>query len=211
MSDVNIFEMTKDRPESEWASFKNIGDSVQGVYVGNRKAIDGYNNEQIVYELLDKKTNKIINVAIRTSKKPVIDIMSKCFFGQIVGFIYREDKKTKDGKSTFKSIDVREDPKIFDAEWVETFRARSQNTASGLPTNTPTTRDTEADRAFEAFGTDEPPFLSDEEYLKGIADMAREKLGVTEPSTVKDRVMEATDLAFTKVNYQEIYEKLKSM
>lgn len=212
MQDVNIFEVTKDRPEGEWASFKNVGDKVQGVYIGNRESIDSYNNEQIIYELLDKKRNKIINVAIRKSKKPVVDIMSKLFFGQIIGFVYDEDKKTKDGKSTFKSISVREDPKIFDAEVVADMKARSSHNAAPVSSSSMSSsqeNDSSVDEAFE--NINDVPFMSEEDYLKGIAKLAREKLGVTDSSLVKDRVMEATDLAFTKANYEEIFNRLLSM
>jgi hypothetical protein len=217
MPEVNIFDVTKNRPESEWASFKVIGDKVQGVYVGNRQAIDSYQNAQTVYELLDKERNKIINVAIRNSKKPVIETMAKVFFGQIVGFVYTEDKKTKDGKSTFKSIDVRQDAKIVDHAWMAEYKEGLANAASA-PTATISSASTvnDVDAAFEAFGEDsdeqpDVPFMSEDQYLKGIAEFARTKLGVTDVSLVKDRVMEATDLAFTKANYEEIFERLKTM
>lgn len=216
MSEIDIFSATKNQPESEWASFKSVGDRVQGVYVGSRQAVDSYNNAQTIFELLDKKRNKLINVAIRNTKKPVLDKMARAFLGQIVGFVYSEDKKAKDG-STFKSIDTKFDPKIFDAEWIKENREYINRSASGpVSTATEVTSDP-VDAAFEAFGKDEPeatpdvPFMSDAEYLKGIAELARTKLGVTDVNTVKDRVMEATDLAFTKSNYEEIYTRLKDM
>lgn len=208
--EVDIFDATKNQPETEWAQFKSIGDRAQGVYVGSRQAIDSYQNAQTVYELLDKKHNKIIQVAIRNTKKPVIEKMDKAFFGMIVGFVYTEDKKTKDGKSTFKSIDVKYDPKFFDAQWIEENKHAMKQNVVETPRQTPVDN---TDAEFEAL-TNPPadvPFMTAEEYLKGIAELARTKLKVTDPSTVKDKVMEATDLAFTKANYEEIYERLKSM
>lgn len=211
MSNVNIFDVTTDRPESEWASFKEVGDKVQGVYVGKRFGIDSYQNEQVIYELLDKERNVVVNVAIRLSKKPVIDIMDKCFLGQIIGFVYREDKKTKDGKSTFKAIDVREDPKIFDAEFVADQKARGLSPVATAVRTEVSAEDKKVDDDFENFGKEDVPFMSDSDYLKGIAELARTKLNVVNPQLVKDAVMEATDLAFTKANYEEIYERLGSM
>lgn len=213
MSEINIFDVTKNKPESEWASFKVIGDKVQGTYVGSRQAIDSYQNPQTVYELFDRTRNKIINVAIRNSKKPVIETLEKCFLGQIIGFVYTEDKKTKDGKSTFKSIDVRQDPRIVDHEWMAEYKEGLTN-ASSAPTATApvTTPMNDVDAAYEALnGEADVPFMSEEQYLKGIAEFARTKLGVTDVSLVKDRVMEATDLAFTKANYEEIYNRMQSL
>lgn len=209
--EVDIFNATKNQPESEWASFKNIGDKVQGVYVGNRQAIDSYNNDQTIFELLDKKRNKLINVAIRNTKKPLLDKMSRAFLGMIIGFVYSEDKTAKDGKP-FKNIEIKSDPKIFDAEWIKENREYINSSASGEVTTQ--TKDS-VDSTFEALSdednSDDAPFMSDAEYLKGIAELAREKLGVTDVETVKDKVMEATDLAFTKSNYEEIYARLKDM
>ena len=210
MQEVDIFSATKDQPEQEWASFKVIGDKAQGVYVGNRQAIDSYNNPQTIYELLDKKRNKLINVAVRNTKKPLIEKAARLYFGQIVGFIYTVDKKAKDG-TPFKNIELRSDPKIFDAEWIKDNKEyinRSAVSTSSLPTDN---TDAEFDALTGQTDQSEAPFMTDEEYLKGIAELARTKLGVTDVSTVKDRVMEATDLAFTKSNYEEIYERPKGM
>lgn len=211
--DVDIFNATKNQPESEWASFKSVGDRVQGIYVGSRQAIDSFNNPQTIFELLDKKRNKLINVAIRNTKKPLLDKMARAFLGMIVGFVYSEDKTAKDGKP-FKNIDIKSDPKIFDAEWIKENREYINN-QSGGQSMAPAKEVDAVDEAFEAMGsTDEKedvPFMSDAEYLKGIAELARTKLGVTDVETVKDRVMEATDLAFTKSNYEEIYARLKDM
>lgn len=217
MNDVNIFDVTKDRPESEWAKFDSINDKVQGTYIGNRQAIDSYNNPQTVYELLDKKRNVIINVAIRNSKKPVIEIMDKVFLGQIVGFVYSGDKKTKDGKSTFKVIDVRQDARIVDREWLDEYKEGRSN-AMEAEALQPTQPASVTDDAYDVFSQgaavdeqQDPPFMSEEDYLRGIAEFARTKLGVTDTTLVKDSVMEATDLAFTKSNYEEIYNILRDM
>lgn len=212
--EVDIFNATKNQPESEWASFKVIGDKVQGVYVGSRQAIDSYNNAQTIFELLDKKRNKLINVAIRNTKKPVLDKMARAFLGQIVGFVYSEDKKAKDG-TIFKSIDTKYDARIFDAEWIKENREYIDRSSGGQGVSTTAKEADPADVAYDSIGSEETqpkvPFMSDAEYLKGIAELARTKLGVTDVETVKDRVMEATDLAFTKSNYEEIYARLKDM
>lgn len=210
MQSVDIFESTKNQPKSRWASFPQVGDNVQGTYVGVREGVDSYDNEQFIYELLDRKNNEIINVGIKKTKIPVVKTMERVKLGQIIGFVREEDGKSKDGKSTFHKIEVKQDPKIVDREWLEEY-AKYANLPSAVREQVATPASS-LDAQFDAMAgqDDEPPFLTDEEYLKGIAEFARKKLGVTDPATVKDAVMEATDLPFIKSNYQEIYETLKS-
>lgn len=214
MSDVNIFDVTKETPQGTWASFEKVGDSVQGTYVGFRNGVDGYGNEQTIYHLWNRASNTLYFVGVRNTKKPVLDRMAKVAFGQIVGFIYSGDKQTKDKKGTFKNIDVREDPKFIDKEWMEDQKARAL-ISGGQPTPMVISDDeSDIDRKFDEMTSDDSeeeedvPFHSEEELLKKIADLAKTKLGAT-PADVKEKVMEATNLPFLKANYEEIVERLK--
>ena len=88
MNNVNIFEVAKEKKMPKWAQFKNAGDSIQGTYVGKiTGTIDGFGNEQIVYQLL--KDEEVYNVSFGLNKRSINDEMSKVVFGQIVGFIFK--------------------------------------------------------------------------------------------------------------------------
>ncbi len=58
----------------------------------------------------------------------------------------------------------------------------------------------------EAFpaGVDASP----EAKLRSISDLAKTKLGIIDPESIKEKVMEATGLAFLEVNYDKIIESL---
>ena len=118
MTDVNIFEVVQ--PQSgEFFKFKNIGDGIQGTYVSRREGIDSYENEQIIYVLLDKD-GKIWNIGFRKVQIIIHETMNLVRFGQIVGFRYDEDRDSKRNPGTKAHIiRIYADPKLVDNEWIE--------------------------------------------------------------------------------------------
>lgn len=199
--------------------FKEIGDQVEGTYIGKReKDADGnyerdnFNNEIITYEL--QVPDGIKNVSFTLSKK-INEDMKHVKFGQIIGFKYvSKDKFMKNGKETeFKNIKVFADPKIVDKEWVAMHADGTSDSGAGAVAH----GQSQADKDFDSFGaepTNDEPFVSEssspEAKLKAISELAKTKLGVIDPSAVKDAVMTATSLAFLPVNYMKIIEILTS-
>jgi hypothetical protein len=106
----------------EFFKFNNIGDAVQGTYIGFKEGVDGYQNQQYIYQLLDKSNgqNKIWNVAFRTTNSVVVNKMKGVSQGQIIGFRFDESRPSKINKGGIaKIIKVYEDPKVIDHEWVQ--------------------------------------------------------------------------------------------
>jgi len=218
---INIFDEAKEKVVPEWAKFITAGDAAQGTYVGKIvNAIDGYGNEQIVYQLL-QDDGRIINVGFGLNKKVLHQDMLPVTFGQIVGFKYKGKVSVKDkfGKPVeVKDYALYQDSKIVDPAWLN---ANKDN----MPTVTVSTNEaggervkSEADIAFDSIGapTEDVPFssqgsITNEDKLAVITKLAIEKLGATDTASVKDKVMAATGSAFIPVNFQKIIDDLSAL
>ena len=226
---TNIFDVTKEKTVPAWAKFKVDGDSVQGTYVGKIVGmIDGYGNEQIVYQLL-QNNGEIINVGFGLNKKMLNADMQQVKFGQIIGFKFKGMKEIKDkfGKpAKVKDFAFHQDPKIVDEKWLKenagnmpTVVRASNVGATARPTGVEyeTGGDAELDNIVaEAKKVDDVPFsskgnLTNEDKLAAIEKIAKEKLGATDAASAKSLVMEKTLLAFIPVNYGAILEKLATL
>src|ERR1035437_1208824 len=119
---VDIFNQAKEKVMPQWAKFVNAGDSVQGTYIGKIVGqIDGYGNEQIIYQLL-QEGGEIINVGFGLNKKFINRDMETVKFGQIIGFKYKGKVLVKDkfGKAVeVKDFSLHHDPKIINVVWVK--------------------------------------------------------------------------------------------
>jgi len=217
---VDIFQ-TKEKVMPEWMKFQNAGDAIQGTYVGKIVGqIDGYGNEQIIYQLL--RDDKVVNVGFGLNKKFLNKDMETVRFGQIIGFKYKGKVEFKDkfGKSvSVKDFSLHQDPKIVDEAWLKA-------NANNMPTVTQSTPSTASVAAqvskSQGFGdydnvtADDVPFsspgsLTNADKLAVIEKMAKDKLAVTGATAVKEKVMEVTGIAFIPVNYDKITEKLAAM
>lgn len=218
---VNIFDEAKETVMPSWMKFQNPGDSVQGTYVGKITGqIDGYGNEQIVYQLL-QEDGSVINVAFGLNKKFINSDMAKANFGQIVGFKYKGKITIKDkfGKAVeVKDVVLHQDPKIVNAAWLKDNAGNMPQVTKATPKSA--AEDTEDTGDFKEFNTPEAtedvPFstagsLTKEDQLAVIQKLAKDKLGATDAQSTKDKVMEVTGIAFIPVNYTKIAEKLASM
>lgn len=218
MTEINIFEATKEREMPTWAKFTNPGDKVQGTYVGQiRGVIDGYGNEQIIYQLMGSD-GKVTNVGFGLNKKFVLSEMERTNFGEIVGIMFKQwvTVKNKMGKETqVKDYAVYHDPKIVDEQWL------AENKAD-MPVVTMSDGQSEkekADKEFNDFGkkpVEDVPFSSEgsitnEDKLAVINKLASDKLGVNDPTKVQEVVMERTNLAFVVTNYDKIITALNNI
>lgn len=108
--------------QPKWFKFENVGDGVQGTYVGRFEAEDSYGNAQIVYEL-KTSSGEVFRIGIRETIKPVHDEMDKARFGQIIGFKFDEKRPSKkfpnDPSKMSKIIKVYADEKYIDHEWIK--------------------------------------------------------------------------------------------
>ena len=216
---INIFEDAKERAMPQWAKFTNAGDSAQGTYVGKIVgAIDGYGNEQIIYQLL-QEDGTLQNVGFGLNKKVLNQEMSTVKFGQVVGFRFKGKIQVKDkfGKPVeVKDFAVHQDSKIVDEKWL-----------SDNKDNMPIIMQAEVsesavkDKEFENYGKpasagEDIPFsspgsLTNEDKMAVIEKLAKEKLGVTDPSQTKEVVMTTTGIAYIPVNFQKIIDALTAM
>lgn len=114
---LDIFKDINENKIPTWAKFVNPGDSVQGTYINKIvNVIDGYGNEQIVYQLL-KDDGGIINIGFSLSKKMLHSDMEKVKYGQIIGFKYK-GLLNIDNKD-IKDFGLYQDPSIINYEWVK--------------------------------------------------------------------------------------------
>lgn len=218
---VNIFDDAKEKVMPSWAKFVNPGDSAQGTYVGKIVgAIDGYGNEQIVYQLL-QGDGSIVNVGFGLNKKILHQDMSMVNFGQIVGFKFKGKLMVKDkfGKPVeVKDYGLHQDPKIVDTKWLEENKDNMPKVMYAQKDTTAQSREDidKANRDFDGYGkssTADVPFssegsLTDEDKLALIVKLASEKLGTNEINATKIKVMEVTGIAFMALNYQKIIDAL---
>jgi len=220
---IDIFTAAKEKTMPQWAKFANAGDGVQGTYIGKITGQhDSYQNEQIIYQLL-QDDGSVVNVAFGLNKKFINQDMDKVAFGQIIGFRYKGIVKVMD-KRTGKEVSVKDyslhqDPKIVNAVWVK-------ENLNNMPTVTRVVAEeqSEASKAFdninkteiEASQLEDIPFssessLTNEDKLAVITKLSKDKLGANDLQTVKDKVMEVTGIAFIPVNYSKIIDVLSAM
>lgn len=221
---VDIFKNAKEKVMPEWAKFVNAGDSAQGTYIGKIVGqIDGYGNEQIIYQLL-QDDGTVKNVGFGINKKVMNQDMAGVKFGQIVGFKYKGMLSVKDrmGKQVnVKDFSLFQDSKIVNTAWLKENAGNMPEVidVSGRAPQTNVTKEQEEvlmgglqpgyianDVPFSSEGS-----LTNADKLVAINKLAASKLGVTDTKLVKEKVMEVTGVAFIPVNYDKIAEALASM
>jgi hypothetical protein len=221
MTKIDIFASAKEKTVPEWAKFTAAGDSYQGTYVGKIVGLrDGYGNEQIIYQLL-QDDEKIINVGFGLNKKVLHKDMEPVVFGQIIGFRYKGTVSITD-RRTGKQVDVKDfalhqDPKIVNATWLKENKDNMPEVVVSEKLDD-SQRDVvkEAETAPIADPVEDLPFsssssLTNEDKIKVIEKLAKEKLGTTDLQTTKEKVMEILGIAFIPVQFDAIVEKLTKM
>lgn len=116
MSKINIFLI--DPPVlSKFFKFSDIGDEVQGTYIGRSDSIDNYGKDQAVAYLL-QENESVVAVAVNKTKKAVIEKLEKCTPGQVIGFRFVALGKEQPGKRRSKIIYLSSDKGVVDSEWL---------------------------------------------------------------------------------------------
>ena len=222
---VDIFASAKEKVMPEWAKFVSDGDTVQGTYIGKIVGqVDGYGNEQIIYQLL-QDDGRVVNVGFGLNKKVMHQDMAQVRFGQIIGFKYKGTitVKNKLGKTVdVKDFSLFQDPKIVNTEWMNENKD-NMPVVVNVGTGTPAAVTEEYKKQSEVFEDEtadvtdnDVPFssegsLTNEDKLALIQKLAKEKLGAKSAADAKDKVMETTGVAFIPVNYDKIVDALSSM
>lgn len=235
---VDIFATTKEKEMPQWAKFANAGDNIQGTYIGKIVgAIDGYGNEQIVYQLLTND-GKVFNVGFGLNKKVINQEMMNVRFGQIIGFKFKGSITVQDkfGKPVkVKDYAIHQDPKIVNEIWLKdnaanmpvAIRMDNKNPAAlevRPSSGSAMTAEQKIDKAFDDFmGSENAPasekvavtqsesVVTATDKLAVIEKLAKDKLGVVEPFLMRDKVMEMTGVAFIPVNYDKIIQALNTI
>jgi len=216
----DIFSETKESLVPTWAVLKNAGEKVQGTYVGRiDNLLSKFGNRQNIYQLLqhDASGDKLVNVAIGVNKKFINDEMQKVNFGQIIGFVCKGMVKVKFQGVMVDSKDygLYQDPKIVDEAWLKENDGNMPKVINAEAATLSSDED-DAEKEFENFGKEAEPFpssssVTDEDKLAIINKLASDKLAISDPSLVKDKVMEVTGIAFVPVNYDKIVAALKQI
>ena len=205
---MNIFEQGRE-VKSGWAKFQNIGDEVQGTYIGKREGIDSYKNNQTIYELMDEIGNTVL-VGVRDSKVPFHEQMKNIRFGQIVGIKYTAGMPNDKGQDAV-ILKIWADPKIVNNEWLAAQAQGSTAAVQGSAHSDEAPMPTEDDDSPSTPGFDlfaDHPFVTPEEKIVKIVEVAGVKFGLTDANEIKQKVMETTGLAFIESNLDAIIEKL---
>lgn len=227
---MDIFNDDNKLTNNYW-KYTEIGDSLQGTLINVRMGINQMSGlEQKLYDIKTKDGEVWI-----VSGKVGIDMqMERVKIGQIVGFKFTGTKPAKQkGFQDAKLVQVYANPSLVDEEFLKSYKALKEAEAlySGATNQNAdaeddgrTVDDIAAEMGAEVEDDDdttfvtnhlEHPFMTDTEKVRMseiITKLAEEKLGVTgDAGTVRDKVMEATDLAFTEMNLAKIAKKLSEL
>lgn len=122
MSDVDIFSVAKPQG-GEFFAFKQVGDQIQGTYIDQRRGVDSYGNDQIIYVLQDKN-GKVWNLGFRLAATITHERMRGISFGQIIGFKFEENRPSKQaGRNPTKIIRIYDDKQLVDQAWLDQQKA----------------------------------------------------------------------------------------
>lgn len=220
---INIFDEAKEKTVPTWAKFAEAGDSAQGTYIGKIVGqIDGYDNEQIIYQLL-QDDDSVMNVGFGLNKKVMNQDMEAVNFGQIIGFKYKGKimVKSRRGDSVeVKDFALHQDPKIVNEKWLKENEGNMPKVldVSGNQKDKGTNNLNEFIQSTkeETKVEEDIPFTSEssktnEDKLVAIEKLAKDKLGAKTKQEIKDKVMEETSIAFIPVNYDKITEALLAL
>ena len=211
---MDIFNSAKPQ-DGTFFSFKNIGDSIQGTYVGMRDALNKFGNMQTIYVLSDVD-GKVWNVAFNKTASITHERMSGIRFGQIIGYKFEENRPSRTpGRFPTKIIRIYADPKFVDKGWLEQQKAiEAQYAGTGMPTpqGPSITGGTDIEEEDDGFGEFEAPSNAApaggglpegtvgapvNPMLKAIRDLAVTK-GLT-AAGIPDAEADAAVVAYTKL------------
>lgn len=102
----------------EWVSFKAVGDKISGTYVDLNEDVDGFGNAQLVVSLL--RDGVKYKYGVRHTHTWLTDQVKRLRLGQIIGFIFSEEKPSGKGQPT-KIIQLKQNPAFIDEAWTKNW------------------------------------------------------------------------------------------
>jgi hypothetical protein len=214
--------------------FADIGSRLYGTLTGIRRGQDGYGNEQTIYEVLTQEGE----YKLFGNKKPIIDdYMKHVRLGQIVGFELVERRQIPGRKNPANIIQPYASPKLVNEEWVKENQHLIQSSLrtpnleeavesdSDLPFDDEPLGDGPVEPQPEVkkprvntrpvgsakIASPAPATMTRADKVKEIGELAQKKLGATDTSDIKNKVMEATEIAFVEKNLDEILTKMRDL
>lgn len=117
---MSNYDSIFDQPEEkvEWVSFKAVGDKISGTYVDLTEDVDGFGNAQLVVSLL--RDGVKYKYGVRHTHTWLTDQVKRCRLGQIIGFVFSEEKPSGKGQPT-KVIQLKQNPTFVDEAWTKTW------------------------------------------------------------------------------------------
>lgn len=113
---MDIFD-EENKVTSQFWAYKKIGDKIKGTYISKRTQLNQLSGkDQIIYEIMTDDYD-FWNIG----GKPGIDMqMKRVKFGQIIGFEFTEERKSKTpGLHPTKVVQVFARPDIVNEEWLK--------------------------------------------------------------------------------------------
>lgn len=224
---VNIFQQGK-RISLTPFYFKDIGDQVQGTYIGKRPNTvkDNFGNDQNIYMIEAEDGVKLVGFKVASKPDKQMEYVKP---GQIIGLKYAGkvkwiNKKNGNKETESKDIQLFADPKIVDQAWLDAHEGGDIQDSLLKEDITPVDNSSDEDETnapsgsgFGDFDTPVPQegsaaaIKNEQDKLREIALLASNKLNITDSSKIKDAVMEATGIAFIPANYDDIISQLKEI
>lgn len=203
----NIYD---DLPEvrGEIVNWDEVGQMICGTYVGKSDMINTKFGQNFLYEIQEDDGN----IKKCWARKNITDVMKLFKPGVRVKIQYTASIPSKKGND-FKEIKVFGNPKIVNEEWLSSQTDPDPVTAEEAeeiingPKEEVKIEDVKDEKS-------EAPFLTESEKKKlitQITELATSKLGATDGEDVKNKVMEATELAFIDSNLEKIAEALSAL
>jgi len=112
----DIFEKGNSSDLGDFFKFQKVGDKIAGTYIDLMESVDGYDNEQYVVVLENNGTRH--RVSVRKTHVVLVDRLKAVKFGQIIGFLFEEERENKNGAQKSKIINIKQNPSIVDEAWM---------------------------------------------------------------------------------------------
>lgn len=236
MSIFDMCPPAQEGDKLEYFNFKNIGDFVEGTLVDRKRDLQGKFGMQDAFgiKLAD---GRIVYVSAKHASKGFFGQMDKLTLGQIIGLKYTKDIPTNYGNA-YKFIHLAQDPSIVDVAWVADRDAKKAAMMAELngdikipagdlfPTVATTTAPTPTPVAAPVVAPVAPvaqpelpvieipalepliPVMTDQEKVMKIAQVIRDRFGVTTGEEIKAKVAEQTGMVMVAMNLDAIIAKL---
>lgn len=234
---MSIFDLcppAADGDKIDYFNFKNIGDSIEGTLVEILKDKKGKWGPQDLYGIR-VADGTVKYVAAKQSSQAFCNLMRQLNLGQIIGLKYTKDIPTNNG-NPFKFVHLAQDPSIMDAAWVAENEGRKAKLmaefgSATAPAQTATETVVSAPVAPVAPVAPAPvaaapvveapiempnlepvtpvaPVMTDQEKTLKVAQIIRDRFGLTAGEEIKAKVTELTALPMITANLDQILAKL---